>query len=68
MIICSLWSFADKNCYARKKNRRRIFSYEFNRLSAEFQNDIDKAAQAILAKHTESMISVFLLLFFQLTC
>jgi ParB family chromosome partitioning protein len=49
--VTPLWQFPDKNRYARKKSRGRMFSYEFNRLSAEIQDDIDKAVQAVLTRH-----------------
>lgn len=49
--VTPLWQFPDKNRYARKKSRGRMFSYEFNRLSAEMQDDIDKAVQAVLTRH-----------------
>lgn len=49
--VTPLWQFPDKNRYARKKSRGRMFSYEFNRLSAEMQDDIDKAVHAVLARH-----------------
>ncbi|WP_252189157.1 ParB family protein [Serratia marcescens] len=44
-------SFFDKNKYARKKIRGRMFSYEFNRVSPELQGAIDDAVKAVLAKH-----------------
>jgi ParB family chromosome partitioning protein len=51
VVITPLWQFSDKNRYARKKSRGRMFSYEFNRVPAELQNAIDEAINAILAKN-----------------
>jgi len=31
-VVTSLWRFEDKNRFARKKSKGRMFSYEFNRL------------------------------------
>lgn len=54
VIVTSLWQFEDKNRYARKKNRGRMFSYEFNRLPAELQAAIDDAVQSILTQHLKN--------------
>ena len=51
VITTPLWQFSDKNRYARKKSRGRIFSYEFGRLPAEVQKAIDKAVVAVLTEH-----------------
>ena len=54
-VVSHLWSFADKDRFARKKNKGRMFSYEFNRLSKELQDELDSAIEHILNKHlTES--------------
>ena len=53
-VITPLWQFSDKNKYARKKIRGRMFSYEFNRVSPELQGAIDDAVKAVLAKHLKS--------------
>lgn len=50
-VTTTLWSFPDKNRYARKKNRGRAFSYEFNRLPAELQDAIDTAIASVLNRH-----------------
>lgn len=47
----SLWDFADKNRYARKKSRGRTFSYEFSRMPAELQNAMDAAIATVLERH-----------------
>lgn len=54
VVITPLWQFSDKNKYARKKIRGRMFSYEFNRVSPELQGAIDDAVKAVLAKHLKS--------------
>ena len=51
MLTTPLWEFGDKNRYARKKTRGRAFSYEFNRLPADLQSEIDAAIAVVLAKH-----------------
>ncbi|MXP50158.1 ParB/RepB/Spo0J family partition protein [Pantoea sp. Eser] len=47
----TLWSFADKDRFARKKVRGRIFSYEFNRQSKELQEELDKVIAETLKKY-----------------
>lgn len=54
IVTTPLWQFPDKNRYARKKSRGRMFSYEFNRVSTELQDAIDEAVKAILEKHLKS--------------
>lgn len=53
-VTTSIWKFEDKNRFARKKIKGRMFSYEFNRLSPEIQEAIDEALEKILATHLES--------------
>ena len=50
-VIASLWTFADKDRFARKRSRGRLFSYEFNRLSKDVQDELDKAIENVLKKH-----------------
>lgn len=50
-VVTSLWRFDDKNRFARKKSKGRLFSYEFSRLPAELQTEIDSAVQQLLEKH-----------------
>ncbi|MGD8165393.1 ParB family protein [Pantoea sp. FN0307] len=50
-VVTSLWRFEDKNRFARKKSKGRMFSYEFNRLPTEVQVEIDNAVQQVLEKH-----------------
>ncbi|MFP3449418.1 ParB family protein, partial [Pseudomonas sp. SIMBA_067] len=47
----ALWSFADKDRFARKKVRGRMFSYEFNRQSKELQEELDKVIAETLKKY-----------------
>lgn len=46
-----LWIFADKDRFARKKSKGRTFSYEFNRLSKELQDELDQAIHDSLSRH-----------------
>lgn len=50
-IIAALWSFTDKDRYARKRTKGRWFSYEFNRLPKEIQDELDKAINDVLKNH-----------------
>lgn len=50
-VTRSLWQFADKNRYARKKTKGRTFSYEFNRLTPDVQSALDDAIEKVLAEH-----------------
>lgn len=47
----SLWPFADKDRFARKKTRGRMFSYEFNRQSKDLQEELDKVISETLKKY-----------------
>ena len=48
--VTKLKAFDDKNSYARKKVQGRNFKYEFQRLPAELQNDIDLAISEVINK------------------
>ncbi|WP_312242064.1 ParB family protein [Pantoea sp.] len=50
-VTHSLWSFADKDRFARKKVRGRMFSYEFNRQSKELQQELDRVIEETLQKY-----------------
>ncbi|WP_158784171.1 ParB family protein [Pantoea sp. BAV 3049] len=54
VTVTSLWEFTDKNRYARKKSRGRMFSYEFNRMPAELQESVDAAVQRVLSEYLEN--------------
>lgn len=51
VITESLWPFADKDRFARKKMRGRMFSYEFNRQSKELQEELDRVIAETLQKY-----------------
>ncbi|KDE33138.1 chromosome partitioning protein ParB [Kosakonia radicincitans UMEnt01/12] len=53
-VVTNLWSFPDKDRFARKRNKGRMFIYEFNRLSKELQDEIDEAVAKVLQKHLSS--------------
>lgn len=50
-ITTSLWQFNDKNRFARKKVRGRVFTYEFGRLPTNVQKAIDNAVLTVLSTH-----------------
>lgn len=52
-VTTAIWKFEDKNRFARKKTKGRMFSYEFNRLPTELQTAIDEALVKILSAHLE---------------
>ena len=43
-----LWVFDDKDTYARKRQKDRAFSYEFNRLPKAIQQELDNVIQKTL--------------------
>lgn len=49
--VSVLYKFNDKDRFARKKIRGRMFSYEFNRLSREVQDELDQVIAETLRKH-----------------
>lgn len=53
--VSSLWSFDDKNTYARKRIKGRGFSYEFNRVPKELQELLDSKINEILIRFYENM-------------
>lgn len=46
--ITPLWEFDDKNTYARKRVKERGFSYEFNRVPRQLQEELDKAITSLM--------------------
>lgn len=50
-IINPLWTFDEKDIYARKRIKDRSFSYEFNRLPKAFQEELDRVIQVVMRKH-----------------
>lgn len=53
-VISNLWSFEDKDRFARKRVKGRSLTYEFNRLSKEIQQDLDQAIEDVLNRHLKS--------------
>jgi len=53
-VVLNLWSFADKDRFARKRSKGRMFTYEFNRLSKELQDELDAAIESVLRKNLSS--------------
>lgn len=50
-LVSNLCVFTDKDRFARKRVRGRMFSYEFNRLSREVQDELDAVILEVLRKH-----------------
>lgn len=50
-ITTTLWTFPDKDRFARKKNKGRAFSYEFNRLPKDLQDELDSVIDDVLSKY-----------------
>lgn len=50
-LVSPLWSFAEKDIYARKRVKERSFSYEFNRMPKAFQEELDRVIQVVMRKH-----------------
>lgn len=50
-LVSPLWSFAEKDAYARKRVKDRSFSYEFNRMPKAFQEELDRVIQVVMRKH-----------------
>jgi ParB family chromosome partitioning protein len=46
-----LWRFKDRNTYARRRHKGRTLSFEFNRLPASIQSDLDQAIREVLKRH-----------------
>lgn len=53
-VISNLWSFPDKDRFARKRSKGRMFTYEFNRLSKDIQDELDEAIESVLRKNLSS--------------
>ncbi len=50
-IVENLWNFSDKDRFARKRSKGRLFSYEFNRLPKNVQDELDIAIEAVLKRN-----------------
>ena len=48
-----LWSFNNKDTFARRKEKERTVSYEFGRLPKNLIKDIDKAIAELLKQHLD---------------
>lgn len=46
-----LWSFDDKNTYARKRVKDRGFSYEFNRVPKQLQEELDQTIASLMMNY-----------------
>lgn len=44
--VIRLWTFDDKNTYARKRIKDRGFSYEFNRIPKQLQDELDEVIKS----------------------
>ncbi len=50
-IVSSLWSFDEKDKFARKRIKGRTLTYEFNRMPKELQDELDKAIGEVLNRN-----------------
>jgi len=50
-IVSSLWSFDEKDKFARKRIKGRTLTYEFNRMPKELQDELDKAIDEVLNRN-----------------
>jgi len=50
-ITQKLWSFSEKDKYARKKTKNRVINYEFSRLPKELHDELDSVIMATIEKH-----------------
>lgn len=51
--VVPLWSFDDKDKYARKRINGRTISFEFNRLTKEVMDELEQSINEVLAKHLD---------------
>ena len=49
-----LWRFKDRNTYARRRQKGRALSFEFSRLPAALQSDLDRTIREVLARHLDA--------------
>jgi len=49
-----LWRFKDRNTYARRRQKGRVLSFEFNRLPVALQSDLDQAIREVLKQHLDA--------------
>lgn len=51
VVMTPLWLFEDKNTYARKRVKDRGFSYEFNRVPKQLQNQLDAMISSLVTEY-----------------
>ena len=49
----ALWSFSDRNSFARRRRRGRQLSFEFNRLPRSLERALESAVRELLERHLE---------------
>lgn len=50
-VTTNIWEFDDRNRFARKKVKGRVFSYEFNRVPKDLQDELDRMVFHVMKKH-----------------
>lgn len=50
-MISALWSFEEKDKFARKRVKGRMLAYEFSRMSKVVQDELDKAINEVLNRN-----------------
>ncbi|MDD9341211.1 MAG: ParB family protein [Providencia heimbachae] len=56
--VMSLRNFDDKNTYARKRVKDRGFSYEFNRVPKQLQDELDKAIHDVMESYFDETFPI----------
>ena len=50
-VVSPLWSFEEKDKFARKRVKGRTLTYEFSRMSKVIQDELDKAINEVLNRN-----------------
>ncbi|EDY2568373.1 chromosome partitioning protein ParB, partial [Salmonella enterica] len=50
-VISALWTFEEKDKFARKRVKGRTLTYEFSRMSKVVQDELDKAINEVLERN-----------------
>ncbi|MQH33320.1 chromosome partitioning protein ParB, partial [Escherichia coli] len=50
-VVSPLWSFEEKDKFARKRVKGRTLTYEFSRMSKVIQDELDKAINEVLDRN-----------------
>ncbi|VFS25032.1 ParB family [Serratia liquefaciens] len=50
-VVSPLWSFEEKDKFARKRVKGRMLTYEFSRMSKVIQDELDKAINEVLDRN-----------------